>query len=192
MAALGTVRLKVSCDRMRALVAMWDGGAMAICGRHPLSLAASLVHRNAFQFPRFSWSLMLEASSPNRLTIKKGGVTMQAQRSDLEARLSALEAYVELPEERTGMTITSRLKAQHDLLVALRADVSDNSRRLTGVEDRLTGVENRLTGVENRLSSVEDVLGQVLHGMTAIKNLLTHRDGPAPHFRANGSAPEPG
>jgi hypothetical protein len=126
---------------------------------------------------------MLEASSPNRLTIKKGGITMQAPSNDLEARLSALEVYVELPEERTGMTITSRLKAQHDLLVALRAEVSDNSRRLTGVE-------TRLTGVENRLSSVEDVMGKVLYGITTIKNLLVRADdGPAPGLGLNGSAP---
>jgi hypothetical protein len=110
---------------------------------------------------------------------------MLARSHTVHARLSALEAYVGMPEEHTGMTLTSRLEAQHSLLLAVRADHSETHRRLTNVEDRLTNVEGRLTSVEGRLTSVEgrltsieDVMGKVLWGMTEIKNLLAPGDPP--------------
>ena len=90
---------------------------------------------------------------------------MQTRSHTINARLTALEAYVGMPEEPTGMTITARLEAQHSLLLALRTDVSDMNRRLTGIEDRVTGIEGRVTGIE-------DAMGKVLWGITEIKNRL--------------------
>jgi hypothetical protein len=86
---------------------------------------------------------------------------MQAHRTT--ARLAALEAYVGLPEERTGMTITARLEAQHGLLLALRSDYTDLRAEM----------ERRFTHVETRLTALEDGMGKVLWGMTEIKNLLS-------------------
>ena len=114
---------------------------------------------------------------------------MRVPSNDFGARLSALEEYVEMPEERTGMTITSRLEAQHGLLVALRDDFTDFRTETTR---RLTNVEHRLTNVEGRLTNVEDMLGQVLHGMTTIKNLLTPPGDATPDSRSNGQTPPPG
>ncbi|HEU5159774.1 MAG TPA: hypothetical protein VFU43_22455 [Streptosporangiaceae bacterium] len=137
-------------------------------------------------FGRKVESLMLAGLLPNGLAITKGDVTMQAPSSDIEARLSALEAYVDVPQGHTGMTVTARLDGQDRLLRALhanstefRAEFNDfraeTNQRLTGVETRLTGVKTRLTGVETRLTEVEDVLGKVLYGITEIKNLLKPR-----------------
>jgi chromosome segregation ATPase len=110
---------------------------------------------------------------------------MLARSHRINARLTALEAYVAMPKEHTGMTLTSRLEAQHSLLLALRADQSETTRRLSNVEDRLTNVEGRLTSVEGRLTNVEgrltgieDVMGKMLWGMTEIKNLLTPQADP--------------
>ena len=110
----------------------------------------------SFYFSRSLESLMLVESSPNRLTIKKGGVTMHAPTRNISERLSALEAYVDMPEGHNGVAITSRLKAQHDLLLAFRAEFTD-----------FRAETNR------RLTELEDGMGKALHGITAIKNLLT-------------------
>ena len=119
---------------------------------------------------------------------------MLARTHTIKTRVSALEAYVGTPEEHTGMTITSRLEAQHSLLLALRDDHNDLRRdfndfrvemrefrahveqRFASVESRLTSVEGRLTSVESRLTSIEDVMGKLLWGMTEIKNLLKQPD----------------
>ncbi|MGI5164082.1 hypothetical protein ACQEU3_06970 [Spirillospora sp. CA-253888] len=116
---------------------------------------------------------------------------MVLRNSEIKARLYALETYVGLTEGRGGMTITARLDAQHDLLLALNQNHADTNRRLTGVEGHLTGVERHLTGVEghltgveghltgvqDRLGRLEDSMGKVLWGMTEIKNML---QGPEP------------
>ena len=125
---------------------------------------------------------MLTESPPNRLTIMEGDITMQVPSTDFEARLSALETYVGRPRERTGMTITSRLEAQHSLLQALHTGQNETNRRLSSVEGRLTKVEGRLT-------SIEDVLGKVLQGMTVITSLLMPPDDPTANSRLNGSSP---
>jgi archaellum component FlaC len=123
---------------------------------------------------------------------------MLVRTSGINARLTALETYVGEMREPRGMTLTSRLEAQHRMLVALGENQSETNRRLgrlegrmtnvedrlTGVETRLTGVETRLTGVENRLTEVEGTIGMVLHGVTAIKNLLRPPDDPP-----NGAPP---
>jgi hypothetical protein len=133
---------------------------------------------------------MLAESSQPGLTIMKGDVTMQVPISEVIARVSALEEYVDMPQEATGMTVTGRLKAQHSLFLAIRADVSElqvgqretNRRltqvegRLTGVEGRLTRVEGRLTGVEGQLAQIESVLGEVRHGIVDIKKRLPRQD----------------
>ena len=80
--------------------------------------------------------------------------------SDVQARLSALEEYIEMPAERTGMTVTSRLTAQHNLLLAFRAEFNV-------FRDQ----------TNQRLTALEDMLGQVLHGMTEIKRLLAPGSG---------------
>lgn len=115
------------------------------------------------------------------LTIMKGGVTMRVPSSDVDARLSALEGYVDMPTERTGMTITSRLDAQHSLLLALRADYTDFRAEFNAFR----------TETNRRLSGLEDAMGKVLYGMTEIKNLL-QPDDPTPDSWANGSPPPPG
>ncbi|WP_067483015.1 hypothetical protein [Actinomadura hibisca] len=111
---------------------------------------------------------------------------MVLRNSEIKARLYALENFVGLTEGRGGMTLTARLDAQHDLLLALNQNHADTNRRLIGLEERttsvegrLTGVEGRLTGVEERLTGVEDVLGKVLWGMTEIKNLLREPGPPS-------------
>jgi hypothetical protein len=112
---------------------------------------------------------MLAGSSPNGVTITKGGVTMRVPNSDIEARVAALEEYVDMPEERTGMTVTARLDAQHNLLVAFRAEFTefrDQTNR------RLTALEQRIGVLEQRIGVLEDMIGQVLYGMTEIKRLL--------------------
>jgi hypothetical protein len=113
-------------------------------------------------------------------------------RSSIKTRLSTLEAYVDVPKEPRGMTLTGRPDAQHSLLLALRSDFSDMNRRLTGVEERLTGVEERLTGVETRLGDVEVTLGTVLYGITEIKNLLRPPGESSEEAPPNGLGPPPG
>jgi hypothetical protein len=105
---------------------------------------------------------------------------MSVRINDIETRLSALEAYVGEAKEPRGMTLSSRIEAQHSLLIALREDMSDTKRRLTRVEDRLTGVEGRLTALESSM-------GVVLHGITTIKNLLRPPDDPGQDPPLNGS-----
>jgi hypothetical protein len=113
---------------------------------------------------------MLAESLPNRLAIMKGGVTMRVPSSDIEARVSVLEAYVDIPTEHNGTTVTGRLEAQHKLLVAIQADYT--AFRAEFIEFR-DATNRRLTALEARFTQVEDMLGQVLHGMTEIKRLLT-------------------
>ena len=124
---------------------------------------------------------MLAGSSPNRLTIKKGGVTMRVPSSDIEARVSALEAYVDIPTEHNGTTVTGGLEAQHRLLVAIRADYTAFRADYTAFRAEFNAfraeTNRRLTALEQRVSVVEDMIGQVLHGMTEIKRLLGARDG---------------
>jgi predicted nuclease with TOPRIM domain len=127
-------------------------------------------------------------------------------RSRTNTRLSALEAYVDMPEERRGMTVTGRLDGQHTLLLALRTDVtelrsdmievkrrlSNVEHRLTNVEHRLTNVEQRLTNVEQRLGEVELTLGQILYALVEIKNLLRPPGGPSEGPSPNGHGPPGG
>jgi hypothetical protein len=94
---------------------------------------------------------------------------MLARSHSINARVSALEEYVGQPKEHTGMTITSRLEAQHSLLLALRQDQNDLR---TEMRERFAKVDGRLTNVEGRLTSIEDVMGRVLWGITEIKNRL--------------------
>jgi hypothetical protein len=95
--------------------------------------------------------------------------------SGIKARLTALEMYIGEMREPRGMTLTSRLEAQHRMLVALGENQSETNRRLTRVEDRLT--------------EVESTLGTVLHGITAIKNLLRPPEGPPGGRPSNGTSP---
>jgi hypothetical protein len=118
---------------------------------------------------------MLEESSPNRLTIMKGGITMRILSSDFDARLTALEEYVDMPAARTGKTITGRLDAQHVLLEALRVGQSELNRRMANLEVRMTNVEIGL--------------GKALHGITEIKNLLTRLADSTPDHGLNSSSP---
>jgi uncharacterized coiled-coil protein SlyX len=132
---------------------------------------------------------------------------MPVRNSGFEARLASLEAYVDMPKE-PRVTLTARLDAQHRMLGALSENVSDLGRRmtrvearLTGVEERVTRVEERLTGVEGRLTSVEGrltrvevrleqiegTIGVILHGVTAIKNMLRPPDDPDDGPALNGS-----
>lgn len=97
-----------------------------------------------------------------------------------EARLSALEAHVGKAREPRGMTLTDRIEAQHRMLVALGENQSETSRRLTGIEGRMTSVEGRLTAIEGSM-------GMVLHGITAIKNLLRPPDDPDEGPPLNGA-----
>jgi hypothetical protein len=94
---------------------------------------------------------------------------MLARSHTINARVSALEAYVGLPKEHTSMTITSRLEAQHSLLLALRADHNDLR---TEMRERFAKVEGRLIKVEGRLTGIEDAIGKVLWGLTEIKKRL--------------------
>ncbi len=113
---------------------------------------------------------------PIRPTIKKGGYTMQVTITEVNERLSALEAYVGMPKGNTGTTVTARLDAQHRLMLALRADYTDfraefNDFR-TEVNEFRAETNRRLTSVETRLTAVEDGIGKVLYGITEIKNRL--------------------
>jgi hypothetical protein len=105
---------------------------------------------------------------------------MLVRTNRFEARLSALEAYVGTPKEPRGMTLTARIEAQNQMLVALSENQSETNRRLTRLDERMSGVETRLTAVEN-------TLGMVLHGITAIKNMLRPPDDPAGGPLSNGS-----
>lgn len=125
---------------------------------------------------------MLVESSPNRLSIMKGGVTMQVPTDEVEARLSALEAYVDMPTEHTTMTVTGRLEAQHQMLIALNGNVMDLRAEFNDFRAETT----------RRLTSLEAGMGKALHGITAIKNLLTHPDDPTPDPGRNGSRPPSG
>lgn len=115
---------------------------------------------------------MLAESSPNRLTIKKGGVTMRVPSSDIEARVSALEAYVDIPTKHnaTTVTVTGRLEAQHKLLVAIQADYTAFRAEFNAFRAE----------TNRRLTALEDMMGQVLHGMTEIKRLLMPRRNDPP------------
>jgi hypothetical protein len=97
-----------------------------------------------------------------------------------EARLSALEAYVDSPKEPRGMTLTARIDAQHRMLVAFNESQSETNRRLADLEERMSGVERRLTALESSM-------GMVLHGITAIMNLLRPPEDPAGGPWPNGS-----
>jgi hypothetical protein len=112
---------------------------------------------------------------------------MLVRTSTFEARLSALEAHVGKAKEPRGMTLTDRIDAQHRMLVALAENQSETNRRLTGLEDRVSGVEGRLTSVEGRLTTIEGSMGMVLHGITAIKNLLRPPDDPDEGPPLNGA-----
>jgi hypothetical protein len=115
---------------------------------------------------------MLAGSSPNRLTIKKGGVTMRVPNSDIEARVSALEAYVDIPtmeHNGTTVTVTGRLEAQHKLLTAIQIDYTDFRAEFNAFREE---TNRRLSALEERVAALEDMMGQVLHGMTEIKRLL--------------------
>ena len=83
---------------------------------------------------------------------------MLARSHSINARVSALEAYVGMPEEPTGMTITARLEAQHSLLLAIRDDHND--------------LRAQMRETNRRLTALEDAMGKVLWGITEIKKRL--------------------
>jgi hypothetical protein len=95
--------------------------------------------------------------------------------SDVQARLSALEEYIEMPAERTGMAVTARLKAQHNLLVALRAELTEFRAEFTNLRAEFHVFRDQ---TNQRLTALEDMLGQVLHGMTDIKRMLAPGGSP--------------
>lgn len=103
------------------------------------------------------------------------------------ARLAALEAYVGTPKEPSGMTLTARLEAQHQMLIALNENQSEANRRLTRLEERVTRLEERMTRVEERLDAVEGTLAMVLREVIAIKNMLRPPDDPDEGPSLNGS-----
>ena len=114
---------------------------------------------------------MLEGSQRTVRTIMKGGITMLA-RSSVKARVSALEVYVGMPREHTGMTITSRLEAQHSLLLALRADHSDMRTEMRELRTEMRELRADVNDLKERVTRLEDGMGKVLWGITEIKNLL--------------------
>ncbi len=121
---------------------------------------------------------------------------MHVRTSDIKARLSALETYVGEKKESRGMTLTSRIEAQHRMLVALGENQSETNRRLTRVEERVTGLETEVRGLRTdmtalqcEMTEVRGTLGTVLHGVTAIKNLVTPPDDPAVAPPPNGAPP---
>jgi cell division protein FtsB len=106
-------------------------------------------------------------------------------RSTVKARLSALEVYVGMPKEHTGMTLTSRLEAQHSLLLALRADHSDMRAEMRGLRADVNDLRTEMNEVRAdvndlkvRVTRLEDGMGKVLWGITEIKNLLRPQDDP--------------
>jgi chromosome segregation ATPase len=109
---------------------------------------------------------------------------MLVRTSGIKARLTALETYVGEMREPRGMTLTSRLEAQHRMLVALGENQSETNRRLGRLEDRVTTLEGHMTSLQTEMRAVRDTLGTVLHGVTAIKNLLRPPDDPP-----NGTPP---
>jgi hypothetical protein len=126
---------------------------------------------------------------------------MLVRTSRFEARLAALEAYVDTPKEPRGMTLTARIDAQHRMLVAVNENVSDLSGRVTRLEGRMDGLEGRMDGLEGRMDrlegrmtslegrmrTLEGSIGVVLHGVTAIKNMLKPPDDPDEGPWLNGS-----
>jgi hypothetical protein len=79
-----------------------------------------------------------------------------------------------MPAERTGMTVTARLNAQHNVLTAFRAEFTDFRAEFNVFRDQ---TNRRLTALEQRMSALEDMIGQVLYGMTEIKRLLGQGHG---------------
>jgi predicted nuclease with TOPRIM domain len=126
---------------------------------------------------------------------------MLVRTSHFEARLAAIEAYVDRPKEPRGMTLTARMEAQHRILVAVNENQSDLSRRMTRLEDRMDGLEGRMdrlegrmdrlegrmTSLEGRMVTLEDSIGVILHGVTAIKNMLRPPDDPNEGPMLNGA-----
>ena len=119
---------------------------------------------------------------------------MHVRNSGFEARLAALEAYVDPPKEPRGMTLTARIEAQHQMLAALNENQSEINHRMTrlegrmdGLEGRMTGVEERLSLVETRLNTIEGTLRLILHEVAALKNMLRPPDDPGEGPALNGS-----
>jgi predicted nuclease with TOPRIM domain len=140
---------------------------------------------------------------------------MLVRTNGFEARLAVLEAYVDTPKEPRGMTLTARIDAQHRMLVAVSENQSDLTGRMTRLEgrmdrlgermdrldgrmdrldgrmDRLDGgmdrLEDRMTSLEGRMRTLEGSVGVVLHGVTAIKNMLKPPDDPDEGPWLNGS-----
>jgi predicted nuclease with TOPRIM domain len=133
---------------------------------------------------------------------------MLVRTSRFEARLAALEVYVDRPKEPRGMTLTARMEAQHRMLVAVNENQSDLSRRMTRLEGRMDGLgdrmdrlegrmdrlegrmdrlEDRMTSLEGRMATLEDSIGVILHGVTAIKNMLRPPDDPNEGPMLNGA-----
>lgn len=110
---------------------------------------------------------------------------MPVRNNGLGARLAALEAYVGTPKEPRGMTLTARIEAQHQMLIALGENQSEANRRLTRLEERMARVEDRLTRVEERLDTLEGTVAMVLREVIAIKNMLRPPDDEGPSL--NGS-----
>jgi predicted nuclease with TOPRIM domain len=119
---------------------------------------------------------------------------MLVRTSRFEARLAALEAYVDRPKEPRGMTLTARMDAQHRMLVAVNENQSELSSRMTRLEgrmdrleDRMDRLEDRMDRLEDRMTSLEGSIGVVLHGVMAIKNMLRPPDDPDEGPPLNGS-----
>ena len=85
------------------------------------------------------------------------------------------------------MTLTARIDAQHRMLVAVNENVSDLSGRVTRLEGRMDRLEGRMTSLEGRMRTLEGSIGVVLHGVTAIKNMLKPPDDPDEGPWLNGS-----
>ncbi|MDL4772821.1 hypothetical protein [Actinomadura xylanilytica] len=64
--------------------------------------------------------------------------------SALHLRVNAVETYVGMTEDSTGMTVAGRLDAHHRLLQAMQATQADQLRRLTAIEAVLTRSEDTL------------------------------------------------
>ncbi|HEU5156729.1 MAG TPA: hypothetical protein VFU43_06995 [Streptosporangiaceae bacterium] len=77
---------------------------------------------------------------------------------------------MDIPTEHNGTTVTGRLGAQHKLLVALRTELTEFRADYTAFRAEFNAFREE---TNRRLTALEGMLGQVLHGMTEIKRLLS-------------------
>jgi chromosome segregation ATPase len=115
-----------------------------------------------------------------------------AELSELRARVSAVESRLEAEASLRAMVdmdqsgISTRLNAQHRMLVALAQTQSDHSRMLrehssvlaahssvlADHTQRLTRIEDRTQAIEDRTQRIEDRTQRVEAGVQAILSLL--------------------